>query len=35
MRKRKLVVSALVVALAAAVAASLPDVARYRKIRDM
>ncbi len=35
MRKRKLFVSAVIVALAAVVATSLPDVARYRKIRDM
>lgn len=35
MRKRKLVFSALVVALAAAIVKQYPDVARYRKIRDM
>lgn len=35
MRKRKLIFSALVVAVAAVVVTSLPDVSRYRKIRDM
>ncbi len=35
MRKRKVFVSALVMAVAAAVVMSMPDVARYRKIRDM
>lgn len=35
MSKRKFVFSALVVALAAVAVQTYPDVARYRKIRDM